>query len=133
MKIPASGELHGRAIEEWVGKTPDTPAPAHVQTRVLLRQSRKCAISGRKIRPGMASACDHIKPLKAGGKNVESNLQIILVDPHKEKTAQEASVNAKVERLIQKNFGPKKPSRLPSRKFRVAGYVPNTKFVEHFD
>lgn len=109
--IEARGDLHGRAIEEWVGKTPDTPAPARVILRVFLRQSRRCAVTGRTIRPGDSRRVDHIIPLKQGGANKESNLQIILDEPHKEKTAIEADQNAKVERIQKKHYGLKQPSK----------------------
>lgn len=121
--IEAKGDLSGRAIPEWQGRSPDTPCPDHVQIRILLRQSRKCAITGRIIRPGDKTHADHIKPLKAGGLNHESNIQIILVDPHKEKTALEARENAKVERIQRKHYGLKPKSKAwgKQRGFRRVG------------
>ena len=99
MKIPASGELYGRAITEWEGKNPDTPCPLYVQARILLRQSRKCALTGVKIRPGDKTHADHKKRLKDGGLNVENNIQIVLVAPHIEKTAIENS-EGKISSII---------------------------------
>jgi 5-methylcytosine-specific restriction protein A len=119
MKIPASGELHGRAVEEWIGKTPDSVVPDRVKLRVLLRQSRRCAISGDPIRPGAKTQCDHKIRLRDGGENRESNLQIILVEAHQEKTAQENSDGAKAARTALKHLGLwNKPKRkIPSRPF----------------
>lgn len=103
--IPASGELYGRAIEEWVGRTQDTPVPDHVQLRVLLRQNRKCAITGRLKGKDEIFECDHIIRLKDGGLNVESNLQMILVDAHKIKSAKERKAGKKVSKLQMKSLG----------------------------
>lgn len=103
--IPAAGELYGRAILEWVGRTPDTVAPESVQLRVLLRQGRKCAITGRTKGKDEEFQCDHIVRLKDGGLNVESNLQMILVDAHKIKSAKERTDGAKVARLQKRALG----------------------------
>lgn len=119
MKIPASGELHGRAISEWIGATPDTPCPLYVQARILLRQSRKCALTGVKIRPGDKTHADHKKRLKDGGLNVESNIQIVRVAPHIEKTAQENSDGSKEDRVRRKFLGlwPESKHKIRSRGF----------------
>jgi len=119
MKIPASGELYGRAIPEWEGKNPDTPCPLYVQARILLRQSRKCALTGIKIRPGDKTHADHKKRLKDGGLNVESNIQIVLVAPHIEKTAIENSEGSKEDRIRLKHLGmwPKSKRPIQSRGF----------------
>lgn len=119
MKIPASGELHGRAIPEWVGRNPDTPCPLYVQARILLRQSRKCALTGVKIRPGDKTHADHKKRLKDGGENRETNIQIVRVAPHIEKTAQENSDGSKEDRVRRKFLGlwPKSRQKIQSRGF----------------
>lgn len=134
LKIPAAGELHGRAIAEWIGKTPNTVPPPAVQLRVLLRQSRKDAITGQVIRPGDKTQCDHIKPLKAGGENRESNLQILLDNSHKAKTAADRSDMAKVSRIQAKHLGFRKSkAKWPSRPFAV-GFAPNVRQIyEEFD
>lgn len=120
MKIAASGALMGRAVEEWIGKTPDSVAPKSVVDRVFLRQDGRCAITGRKIMPSDARAVDHKKRLKDGGENRESNLQIILADKHKEKTAEENTLGAKVLRIRLKhnNQWPESKRPLRSRGFQ---------------
>lgn len=119
MKLAAAGELHGRAIEEWIGKTPDTPCPEYVKMRILLRQDRLCAITKVKIRPGDATHADHKKRLKDGGENRESNIQIVRVAPHIEKTAQENSDGSKEDRVRRKhlNLWPKSRVKIQSRGF----------------
>jgi 5-methylcytosine-specific restriction endonuclease McrA len=120
MKIPATGELYGRSIPEWRGKSPDSVPPMAVQLRVLKRQSSKCAITGREIRPGRDRMhCDHKKRLNDGGENRESNLQMVLEAPHIEKTAIENSDGKKADRIRLKNLGmwPKSKNPIRSRGF----------------
>lgn len=118
--IEASGELMGRSIKEWWGATPDTPCPDRVKDRIFLRQGRKCAKTGREFRAGDSLIGDHIKRLKDGGENREKNIQIILErTAHDEKTAEENSEGAKVDRIRQKHFGLRKPrQRMQSRPFQ---------------
>lgn len=115
MKIAASGALMGRAVEEWVGRTPDSVPPKSAVDRIFLRQGGRCAITGRKIMPGDKRALDHKKRLKDGGENRESNLQVILADKHVEKTAEENTLGAKVTRIRLKHNNlwpePKRPIR----------------------
>lgn len=118
MKLPATGALTGRAIPEWIGKTPDTPVPERVQLRVFERYNGKCYLSGAKIWPTDDWHVEHIKSLKAGGLNRESNLAPALVAPHKIKTAEERSVTAKIERTRKKHLGITRPKKkIPSRPF----------------
>ncbi len=118
MKLPATGALTGRAIPEWIGKTPDTPVPERVRLRVFERYSGKCYLSGAKIWPTDAWHVEHIKSLKAGGGNRESNLAPALTMPHKIKTAAERSVTAKVERTRKKHLG----ITVPKRKIQSRGF-----------
>jgi len=94
-----------REVDEWVGKTPDTAIPIRVKLRVLAKFNGKCAETKTKIRAGDEWDCDHIKPLWAGGENRETNLQPLLKEPHKEKTAKEAGERSKADRLRAKHLG----------------------------
>jgi 5-methylcytosine-specific restriction protein A len=117
--IEASGELMGRSIKEWIAATPDTPVPDYVKDRIFLRQGRKCALSGREFLAGDVLVADHKKRLKDGGENREKNIQIVLTKPHLEKTAEENSEGAKVDRIRQKHFGLRKPKqKMQSRGFQ---------------
>ena len=120
MKIAASGALAGRAVEEWIGKTPDSKPPKSTVDRIFLRQDGKCAISGRKIMQADKRAVDHKKRLKDGGENRESNLQIILADKHQEKTAEENTLGAKVLRIRLKhnNLWPETKRPIRNRGFQ---------------
>lgn len=111
--------LTGRAVPEWIGKTSDSKPPKSVIDRLFLRQGGKCAISGRKFMPGETKHADHIIPLKDGGENRESNLQLLHIKPHQEKTRAENSARAKERRLRLKHQGmwPKSPRPLKGRSF----------------
>lgn len=116
-------DLPYRSVPEWVGKTPDTPAPTAVRLRVFARYEGRCYLSGRKIGPGDKWDLEHIKPLRSAlpGEphlNRESNLAPALKAPHKVKTAAEKTDGAKADRIRAKHLGLWKPaSRMQSRPF----------------
>lgn len=116
----------GRSVNEWIGKTADSAIPMRVQLRVFERQAGLCALTGKKLMPGEWH-CDHIVPLRDGGENRESNLQILWVKKHREKTSQENKGRAKVNRIKAKHFGPRKVSKFRSRGFRKP--PSNTKYI----
>lgn len=117
-----------RAVKEWVGKTPDTPAPDRVRMRVWERQKGACAITGVKIRPGDKKRLDHKTPVAdwtgEGHGNRESNLQWILDAPHKEKTKAEAGLRKKVRATASAHAGVRKP---PERKLESRNDLPTGK------
>lgn len=100
-----------RKVEEWIGKTPDTPAPPRVRLRVFERHNGICYLSGRKIMPGDKWQLEHPQALINGGENRESNLAPALVEPHKVKTAKDVKQKAKNDRVRKRHLGIKKPSR----------------------
>lgn len=101
--------MTGRAVKEWIGKTPDTPVPPRVRLRVFDRHNGICHISDRKIQPGDKWEIEHIKPLHAGGENRESNLAPALEEPHKVKTKAEMALKKKVNRTRAKHVGAVRP------------------------
>lgn len=128
MKIPASGHLTGRAVEEWIGSSPDAPVPPRVRLRVFERHMGVCYLSGVKIKPGDKWDIEHVTPLKAGGKHCESNMAPALALYHREKTADEQSVTAKIDRTRKKHLGiwPKSKAPLRSRGFaRTRDFSPD--------
>lgn len=100
-----------RQVEEWIGKTPDTPAPPRVRLRVFERHKGICYLSGRKIGAGDKWQLEHPQALINGGENRESNLAPALVEPHKAKTAEDVKQKAKNDRVRKRHLGIKKPSR----------------------
>lgn len=113
-------KLTGRTVNEWVGKTADSKPPKSVIDRLFLRQGGRCAITGRKMMPGETKHADHVVPLKDGGNNSESNLQLVLADAHREKTSHENRGRAKERRIRLKHAGlwPKSARPLKSRGFQ---------------
>lgn len=105
-----------RSVPEWIGKTDDSQPPPRVRLRVFERWDGKCHITGIKIRAGDLWECDHIKRLKDGGENRESNLAPALKWAHSQKTAAENAAQAKADRLRKKHLGIyKKGPKIPSR------------------
>jgi 5-methylcytosine-specific restriction endonuclease McrA len=97
-----------RSVDEWIGKTNDSPIPHRVRVRVFERHNGVCHLSGRTIRAGEAWDCDHIIALANGGRHAESNLAPALRDKHKLKTAQDVREKSIVYRKKAKNLGLKK-------------------------
>ena len=107
-----------RAVEEWIGKTSDTPVPPRVRLRVFTAADGHCYLSGRKIRPGEKWEVEHKLALSLGGEHRESNLAPALVAPHKVKTAADRRMKAKNDRVAKRHLGIKKRRRtIPGRKF----------------
>jgi 5-methylcytosine-specific restriction protein A len=109
-----------RAVEEWRGKTDDTPAPPRVRARVFAAHDGRCHRTGRKIQAGEAWELDHVVALINGGENRESNLAPILAGkPHREKTAEDVAIKAKTARMKLKHLGvwPKTKAPLRGRGF----------------
>ena len=97
-----------RSVDEWRGKSDDSRVPAAVRQRVFERYDRRCYLSGVEIRQGDAWELEHAVPLWLGGEHRETNLRPALVEAHKRKTAAEAKVRAKVNRIVRKGYGMKK-------------------------
>lgn len=112
--------MTGRSVPEWIGKTPDTPAPARVRLRVFEAHGGRCYLSGRKINPGDKWELEHKLALCLGGENRESNLAPALADAHKAKTAADVGMKAKADRIRMKHLGLWRPAKrkIPSRPFQ---------------
>lgn len=106
-----------RKVPEWIGKTPDTPAPSRVRLRVFETHNGKCYLTGRKITPADKWELDHKVALINGGENRESNLAPALKSAHQKKTREDVAMKAKDRRIRQKHLGiaPKKAT-LPGSK-----------------
>lgn len=102
-----------RTVREWIGDSDDSVPPKSCKLRILDRQDRKCAITGKEFTAKDKPQFDHIVPLWLGGKNCESNLQAILGEPHKRKTKAEATVRGKVKANTAKHLLERKPKGRP--------------------
>lgn len=114
--------MTGRSVPEWVGKTPDTPAPARVRLRVFEAHGGRCYLSGRKIMPGDAWELEHKRALSLGGENRETNLAPALKDAHRAKTADDVARKAKADRVRKKHLG---IWPAPIRKLQSRGFEPS--------
>jgi 5-methylcytosine-specific restriction protein A len=102
-----------REVPEWVGKNADQAIPPNVRDRVYTRGGEKCAICTRPIDEKLRPAIDHIIAIINGGKNAESNLQLLCVPCHAVKTKADVAEKSTVYRKRMKDRGLTKPSRFP--------------------
>jgi len=107
-----------RSVEEWVGSTDDAAIPKRVRLRVFARYDGVCQLTHRKIRAGDEWDLDHQTPLRDGGRHAEDNLWPVLREKHRQKTAQEATARAKVDRMRAKHLGIWPQGRGWNRKLR---------------
>ena len=98
-----------RSLPEWIGNTDDTPPPTRVKDRLCAKQKDLCAKCGC---PLTTAQCDHIIPLILGGKNRETNLQMLCVACHVGKTRLDVKLKSKVASVRKKRLGLKKKSAL---------------------
>lgn len=107
-----------RTISEWIGRTDDTPAPPRVRVRVYERYKGICQLSMRQIQAGEKWELNHSIALIEGGENRESNLEPVLVDPHKKETKRQMAVKKKVSDIKKKHLGITQPKQtIPSKPF----------------
>jgi 5-methylcytosine-specific restriction enzyme A len=102
-----------RKIEEWIGRSDDTPVPARVRLRIFERCQGICHLSGRKIQAGEPWDLDHVVALCNGGEHRESNLAPAIRDKHREKTKADVAEKSVTYRKRLKHHGLKKPKGRP--------------------
>jgi 5-methylcytosine-specific restriction protein A len=105
MTVPMMRLPGRRAVPEWIGATPDSEIPTRVKLRIWEREGGRCYLTGRKILVGDAFDYEHVKRIRDGGENRESNIKLALRDKHREKTGQENSDGAKPDRARVKHLG----------------------------
>ena len=95
-----------RSVKEWIGRTDDAMPSIHVRLRIYAKQNGICACGcGRVMNLNRDKVdCDHIQALRDGGLNVESNLQLLLHEHHKDKTRAENIARGKERRHKAKAF-----------------------------
>lgn len=127
-----------RPVPEWEGKISDSMPGKLVLLRIYAHQNGVCACGCGRIMNLNRDKIDrdHIIPLKDGGENRESNLQLMLHEHHQAKTSAENTARAKANRHQAKAFV-RPPSKWPSRGFakrepRHSATTPPTKRVGYF-
>jgi len=98
-----------RDVPEWIGKDDNDAVPNRVRARVYQRFGGVCQCGcNRKIWPTEGWDIDHRVALINGGENREDNLQPVLVDHHRSKSADDLAEKSKVYRMRQRHLGIKK-------------------------
>lgn len=106
-----------REIDEWVGRTDDSPIPPRVRLRVYDRFNGVCQCGCTvPIRAGDSWQADHIVAIINGGENMESNLHPLLTKCHQRKTVVDVRLKSKVYKTRSKHLGIKPKSRFPGGK-----------------
>ena len=112
-----------RSVPEWIAKHDDQAIPPKVRLRVFAKFDGICQLSKRRIMAGEAWDLDHIKALWRGGEHREDNLQPVLKTPHREKSSEEQSIQAKCDRIRKKHLGIYPKSHTP---LKIRGYQKRT-------
>lgn len=103
-----------RSIPEWIGRNDDAAAPPRVKARIYLDAEGRCKCCTRFIDgSALVAEYDHAIPLILGGKNRETNLQLLCSECHSAKTKRDVKIKAKVARVRKIHIGIRKPSRFP--------------------
>jgi 5-methylcytosine-specific restriction enzyme A len=106
-----------RAVEEWRGRTDDTPIPPRVKDRIVQAQDGRCAHCAARFGPKVPPEFDHRIALINGGENVETNLEALCGLCHHTKSKRDVAQKAKDARVRQKHLGIKtKKALIPGSK-----------------
>lgn len=100
-----------RSVEEWVGATDDTAAPARVRLRVFERCHGRCHACGRKIGPADRWTLEHLTALILGGQNREGNLGLTCEWCLPVKNAEDQAAKSKLAKISKRHRSIKPPSR----------------------
>lgn len=116
-----------RTVPEWQGSSDNAMPGIHVLLRLYAKQNGLCACGcGRVMNFDRDQIdCDHIVPLRDGGENVERNLQLMLAEHHRVKTAVENIARGKERRHKAKAFTTMRKPGFPTNR--------NGAFKKHMD
>lgn len=90
-----------------------------LRVRVWQASNGACHLCGLTIKTGEPWHVEHKKPLWLGGEDVEANMASAHLDCHAGKTAQEAPIRAKTNRIAAKHIGAVGPKqKIASRGFQ---------------
>lgn len=111
-----------RQRPEWIGKSDDAVPTIHVLLRLYALQNGICACGcGMTMNLDRDEIdCDHKVPLRDGGENRESNLQLMFRAHHRVKTAGENIARGKERQHKAKAFTAKRGPKMRGQGFRKA-------------
>ena len=104
-----------RELKPWVGKSDDEAIPARVKLRVFDRCNGRCSNCGVRIGGSIRPAFDHVVALINGGSNSESNLQLLCLPCHSQKTRSDVAQKTVTYRIRLRHLGikPRKSRPMP--------------------
>lgn len=101
-----------RALPEWIGATPDAILPPRVRIRLFDAAGGRCQNCSRKVGPaGEPFDFDHIVPIVAGGRNAESNFQVLCRHCHRVKTSADVAEKSATAETRKAHILPKPLSK----------------------
>jgi 5-methylcytosine-specific restriction protein A len=100
-----------RALEEWVGKTPDTKIPDRIKDRVWDDCGSRCHRCTRLHRGEPGWIIEHLKALINGGENRQSNLCLSCPWCKTEKDAEDVAEKSASYAVRKKHRGIAQPKR----------------------
>src|SRR6266571_875124 len=111
-----------RAVNEWIGASDDQAIPTRVKLRIFERGGGRCASCGLRCGGKLRPAYDHITAIVNGGRNQESNVQLLCVPCHAVKTKLDVAEKSITARKRAKHLGIK-PNRKITRWRRFDGSI----------
>lgn len=105
-----------RAVDLWIGKTDDTPAPPRVRVRVFDREGGRCHRCTRLIRAGETWILEHRIAIINGGRNAEDNLCLTCCNCLPVKNAEDQALKSDTYDKRRKHILPK--AKKPWSKYR---------------
>lgn len=102
----------GRKVDEWKGRTDETPVPPRVKLRICARQNDCCDECSLPFDVKRKPEFDHRPALINGGENRESKIVAVCSQCHKARTKADVGEKSLVNGIRAKRLritGPKRP------------------------
>jgi len=110
-----------RTTPEWIGANDNSPIPPRVKLRVFTKAKERCQHCERRICGKLTAEYDHITALINGGGNRESNIQLLCVECHGQKTKADVAEKSTIYRKRMKHLG-LRPKGRPMPGSKASGF-----------